>query len=307
MVDWVWTTGPSASRKWTRPALISPAVVRPWSSLWRTVRIVSAACIPVQTASTTRPSRRSSRERTGSPGRRRRRGPGRAGRPGRVRRRPGRRGHPDRQPHPQSAQRRPSRTRTRHRVEDRPPAVLEILSRCGGPTGIAKAGRRKLSAIATGPRASDGREAGRRDHDGAGQQRRSDPRSVRIIKGTAHRRERGPSDATSIRSRAPRSLQPRPSVSVSEQASSRSRAQTPVRDRGDVPVCSRSTPGGQDDEVRGQVVGASRSCDRTGEHVSRHGLHRHVPPCREPRGGPAAISELDEALTPRLPGGQRLR
>ncbi|RKT51654.1 IS110 family transposase [Saccharothrix australiensis] len=29
------------------------------------------------------------------------------------------------------------------------PAVLEILSRCGGPTGIAKAGRRKLTAIAT--------------------------------------------------------------------------------------------------------------------------------------------------------------
>ncbi|WP_027935924.1 IS110 family transposase [Amycolatopsis sp. ATCC 39116] len=28
------------------------------------------------------------------------------------------------------------------------PAVLEILSRCGGPTGIAKAGRRKLAAIA---------------------------------------------------------------------------------------------------------------------------------------------------------------
>ncbi|GGS19672.1 insertion element IS110 uncharacterized 43.6 kDa protein [Streptomyces humidus] len=28
------------------------------------------------------------------------------------------------------------------------PAVLEILSRCGGPTGIAKAGRRKLTAIA---------------------------------------------------------------------------------------------------------------------------------------------------------------
>jgi transposase len=29
------------------------------------------------------------------------------------------------------------------------PAVLEILSRCGGPTGIRKAGRRKLAAIAT--------------------------------------------------------------------------------------------------------------------------------------------------------------
>lgn len=29
------------------------------------------------------------------------------------------------------------------------PAVLEILSRCGGPTGITKAGRRKLTAIAT--------------------------------------------------------------------------------------------------------------------------------------------------------------
>jgi transposase len=29
------------------------------------------------------------------------------------------------------------------------PAVLEILSRCGGPTGIAKAGRRKLTTIAT--------------------------------------------------------------------------------------------------------------------------------------------------------------
>jgi hypothetical protein len=28
------------------------------------------------------------------------------------------------------------------------PAVLEILSRCGGPAGIAKAGRRKLTAIA---------------------------------------------------------------------------------------------------------------------------------------------------------------
>ncbi len=29
------------------------------------------------------------------------------------------------------------------------PAVLEILSRCGGPAGIAKAGQRKLTAIAT--------------------------------------------------------------------------------------------------------------------------------------------------------------
>lgn len=29
------------------------------------------------------------------------------------------------------------------------PAVLEILSRCGGPTGIAKAGRRKLTTLAT--------------------------------------------------------------------------------------------------------------------------------------------------------------
>lgn len=29
------------------------------------------------------------------------------------------------------------------------PAVLEILSRCGGPVGIGKAGRRKLSTIAT--------------------------------------------------------------------------------------------------------------------------------------------------------------
>lgn len=29
------------------------------------------------------------------------------------------------------------------------PAVLEILSRCGGPTGIAKAGQRKLTVIAT--------------------------------------------------------------------------------------------------------------------------------------------------------------
>lgn len=28
------------------------------------------------------------------------------------------------------------------------PAVLEILSRCGGPTGIRKAGRRKVTAIA---------------------------------------------------------------------------------------------------------------------------------------------------------------
>jgi hypothetical protein len=28
------------------------------------------------------------------------------------------------------------------------PAVLEILSRCGGPTGIAKAGRRRLAAFA---------------------------------------------------------------------------------------------------------------------------------------------------------------
>ncbi|ATE53380.1 IS110 family transposase [Actinosynnema pretiosum] len=38
------------------------------------------------------------------------------------------------------------------------PAVLEILSRCGGPTGIAKAGRRKLTAIATAhaPRLGDG-------------------------------------------------------------------------------------------------------------------------------------------------------
>ena len=27
--------------------------------------------------------------------------------------------------------------------------MLEILSRCGGPTGIAKAGRRKRTAIAT--------------------------------------------------------------------------------------------------------------------------------------------------------------
>ncbi|MFT7839484.1 IS110 family transposase [Saccharothrix sp. BKS2] len=37
------------------------------------------------------------------------------------------------------------------------PAVLEILSRCGGPTGIAKAGRRKLTAIATAhaPRLGD--------------------------------------------------------------------------------------------------------------------------------------------------------
>ncbi|MEU4745196.1 IS110 family transposase, partial [Actinosynnema sp. NPDC023658] len=37
------------------------------------------------------------------------------------------------------------------------PAVLEILSRCGGPTGIAKAGRRKLVAIATAhaPRMGD--------------------------------------------------------------------------------------------------------------------------------------------------------
>jgi transposase len=37
------------------------------------------------------------------------------------------------------------------------PAVLEILSRCGGPTGIAKAGRRKLTAIATthAPRMGD--------------------------------------------------------------------------------------------------------------------------------------------------------
>ncbi|GAA1300533.1 hypothetical protein GCM10009634_58690 [Saccharothrix xinjiangensis] len=37
------------------------------------------------------------------------------------------------------------------------PAELEILSRCGGPTGIAKAGRRKLTAIATAhaPRLGD--------------------------------------------------------------------------------------------------------------------------------------------------------
>ncbi|MFB9689199.1 IS110 family transposase, partial [Amycolatopsis plumensis] len=37
------------------------------------------------------------------------------------------------------------------------PAVLEILSRCGGPAGIAKAGRRKLTAIAKAhaPRISD--------------------------------------------------------------------------------------------------------------------------------------------------------
>uniref|UniRef100_UPI000365EF81 IS110 family transposase n=1 Tax=Actinoalloteichus spitiensis TaxID=252394 RepID=UPI000365EF81 len=37
------------------------------------------------------------------------------------------------------------------------PAVLEILSRCGGPTGIAKAGRRKLTVIATAhaPRVGD--------------------------------------------------------------------------------------------------------------------------------------------------------
>jgi len=37
------------------------------------------------------------------------------------------------------------------------PAVLEILSRCGGPTGIAKAGRRKLTAIASAhaPRMGD--------------------------------------------------------------------------------------------------------------------------------------------------------
>lgn len=37
------------------------------------------------------------------------------------------------------------------------PAVLEILSRCGGPTGIAKAGRRKLTSIATAhaPRMGD--------------------------------------------------------------------------------------------------------------------------------------------------------
>ena len=37
------------------------------------------------------------------------------------------------------------------------PAVLEILSRCGGPTGIAKAGRRKLTAIAAAhaPRMGD--------------------------------------------------------------------------------------------------------------------------------------------------------
>ncbi|MEV0682219.1 IS110 family transposase [Actinosynnema sp. NPDC050436] len=39
----------------------------------------------------------------------------------------------------------------------RHPAVLEILSRCGGPTGIAKAGRRKLTAIAVAhaPRMGD--------------------------------------------------------------------------------------------------------------------------------------------------------
>jgi len=37
------------------------------------------------------------------------------------------------------------------------PAVLEILSRCGGPAGIAQAGRRKLTAIATAhaPRIGD--------------------------------------------------------------------------------------------------------------------------------------------------------
>lgn len=37
------------------------------------------------------------------------------------------------------------------------PAVLEILSRCGGPTGIRKAGRRRLAAIATAhaPRMGD--------------------------------------------------------------------------------------------------------------------------------------------------------
>ncbi|MYW91814.1 IS110 family transposase, partial [Amycolatopsis rubida] len=37
------------------------------------------------------------------------------------------------------------------------PAVLEILSRCGGPAGIRKAGRRKLTAIATAhaPRMGD--------------------------------------------------------------------------------------------------------------------------------------------------------
>jgi hypothetical protein len=37
------------------------------------------------------------------------------------------------------------------------PAVLEILSRCGGPTGIRKAGRRRLTAIATAhaPRLAD--------------------------------------------------------------------------------------------------------------------------------------------------------
>jgi transposase len=37
------------------------------------------------------------------------------------------------------------------------PAVLEILSRCGGPTGIRAAGRRKLTAIATAhaPRVGD--------------------------------------------------------------------------------------------------------------------------------------------------------
>ncbi len=46
------------------------------------------------------------------------------------------------------------------------PAALEILSRCGGPARIAKAGRRKLTAIAKvhapPPRRETGRgEAGR--------------------------------------------------------------------------------------------------------------------------------------------------
>lgn len=90
-----------------------------------------------------------------APGRRRRRRLGRAGCTGRVRRRLGGRGDQAVQPHPglltgvHPALERAIGPRISH------PAVLEILSRCGGPVGIARAGRRRLTAIATAPGMGD--------------------------------------------------------------------------------------------------------------------------------------------------------
>ncbi|PRY36911.1 hypothetical protein CLV43_111283 [Umezawaea tangerina] len=76
------------------------------------------------------------------------------------------------------------------------PAVLEILSRCGGPTGIAKAGRRTLTAIAAAHAPRMG--ARRFDHDGAGRTDRDRSRHHRGRHGPAptrgHPENRAPTE-----------------------------------------------------------------------------------------------------------------